>query len=205
MVSLRFTDRDMALIRWINGFSFVEAPHITRLWRVDPSRVRHRIPKFIDAGVLSHDRIFVGLPGVYRATSDGVALAGDDLPPVKKVNLQNYHHDRRVVSLALYLFETVGADFLPDRRVRHQLGLKGVGQPGHVPDGVIEVGGKRIAIELELTAKGSGRRKKILDGYRASIGFKEVWYYAASGVIEGLREFQKGYPFLRIMEVPDGI
>jgi hypothetical protein len=59
--------------------------------------------------------------------------------------------------------------------------LGGVGPSGrerlHYPDLLlIDPGGRRIAIELELSSKGRGRREKILAGYAADARIDVVLY-----------------------------
>ena len=66
--------------------------------------------------------------------------------------------------------------------------LGGVGPGGrerlHYPDLLlIDPGGRRIAIELELSSKGRGRREKILAGYAADARVDVVLYLVRDGRI----------------------
>lgn len=134
-------------------------------------------------GYLIHERIFRDSPGVYRPSAKGVEVAGDALG-TKKIRLATFHHDMTVVDVALALEENTGGQWRTERQIRHALGLAGVGQPGHIPDGILTFAdGRKIAVEVELTAKGVRRLEKIMRHYARAAEFKEVWYIAGSAAL----------------------
>jgi hypothetical protein len=91
------------------------------------------------------------------------------------VNLGTFRHDFRLVDLGLMLEAETGGKFTPDRRIRHDEGLSGVGQIGHIPDGYLSIcADKPIAIELELTVKSRARLQSIIHEYGGDLSVKEV-------------------------------
>lgn len=74
---------------------------------------------------------------------------------------------------------------------RYAVALKLNGGPRglHFPDLVVDGGGPRgglLAIELERTAKGAGRRRKIVAAYRDGLHVDQVRYYAAPATMRTL-------------------
>jgi len=202
-MSIKLTDRDLKLFHWLNGFGFATVDQIAKHWDVSNVCVYRRMLGLSTAGYITHERIFHGKPGVYRVTAEGVKVAGGELSPLKKINLQSYHHDLDVLNLSFSLLEAhgQGSQFLPERWLRHEKGLRGVGQKGHIPDGVFATSdGQKYAIELEISLKGSRRRKKILDSYLKNFDYQEVWYFCSRETFQRLDEHKNNYKFLKVME-----
>ena len=103
-----------------------------------------------------------------------------------------------MVDLAHDLITKTKGQFTPERRLREQRAIKGVGAEGHVPDGLLKVKSKKpIAIELELTLKGRERLEGIVEGY-LDRDLSAVWYFVTSdqirrrltSIIDGERLFK---------------
>lgn len=202
-MSIKLTERDVKLFHWLNGFGFATVEQIAKYWKVSNVCVYRRTRGLAEAGYLTHERIFHGKPGIYRVTAEGVKVAGHELSALKKINLQSYHHDLDVLNLSFSLLKEHGdnSQFLPERWLRHEKGLKGVGQKGHIPDGVFATSdGQKYAIELELSLKGSRRRKRILDGYLKNFDYAEVWYFCSRDTYQSLTDEKNNYKFLKVME-----
>lgn len=74
------------------------------------------------------------------------------------------------------------------------------GQRGHLADGVLLFpDGKQIAIEVELTMKGSWRLNKIISHYTVDHAFKEVWYFCAPGISTASQALDSFCSFLCIL------
>ena len=199
---MRVTERDVEMMKWINGFGFVMGDQVASWMGVCERVGNRRLRKLERAGLLMRERMFWRGGAVVRLTSDGVRMAGDEVGILKTVKLGTFEHDRQLVDLSLKIeAENEGSFFVPERRIRHELGLKGVGQQGHVPDGFLVLkNGAKIAVELELTRKQKFRLSKIIRGFQSNLKLKEVWYFCAPNVVGLLSEMTRGDEFFRIQE-----
>jgi len=179
---VRLTERDLQLIRWINGHRATTAEQVAKKFGLSIPVAKRRLYGLKSLGCLVYEKVFNGKPGIYMAASMGIDAANDQLPAAKFL-LGSYEHDLQLVDLAVMLEQKTGAEWKTDRQIRHEKGLKGVGTPGHIPDGVLSFpDGARIAIELELSPKGAGKTEKILKEYAGS-RFQEVWYFVNCGYL----------------------
>jgi hypothetical protein len=157
-----------------------------------------RLRALTTAGFLVSDRIFSRRPACYRITTKGLRAVGSSHPP-PQVDLSTYDHD---VGVAWLWVAARGGTFGPMRDVlsertlrSHDMGSdrieppfgvrRGAGAGGlHYPDLLlITPEGHRIAIELELTAKGRGRRERILSAYAADARVDAVVYLVDRTVV----------------------
>jgi hypothetical protein len=143
---------------------------------------KKRLSELKSSGYLRYEKVFHNKPGIYITDKNGIAVTSDELPAVK-IRLGSYEHDLTLVDLAIELEKRTGASWRTDRQIRHENGMAGVGIKGHSPDGILEfASGDLIAVELELSAKGTKRLDSILKDYAKS-RYKEVWYFASSDSI----------------------
>ena len=156
-----------------------------------------------EADFLEHQWPFRG-ERVYVPTKRAVNRSGDALPPLNRITHGSYVHDLKLIDLALWLAADTGGAFTPERRIRHERGLIGVGISGHVADGLLELGDdKPIAIELELSTKAKRRLAKIIRGYLSDLSIGEVWYFASSVAVRGSLERAVGnHAFIKIRDLP---
>jgi len=70
----------------------------------------------------------------------------------------------------------------------------------HLPDGVLELASRRVAIEVELTLKGSTRLDLILD--EVARRYPEVWYFASPRVAPTLARLAAESPWRNIVLHP---
>jgi hypothetical protein len=199
---VRLTQRDIEILKWMNGFGFVTVEHLQGKMLISKQAVYRRMRKLGEDGYVVHERIFVDEPGVFRVAKKGVDVSGDDLGP-GKITIGSYKHDLKVVNLALELEEKTGGIYLPERRIRKEKGMKGVGQAGHVPDGILILpDGKQIAVEVELSTKGAARLEKILKGYVRLTEFTAVWYFVESLTIaERVKNLSAKMPFIQVFHL----
>jgi hypothetical protein len=185
---VQLTDRDRMLLSFVADHRLVLAGQVQVLLGASDWVTRGRLRALSRAGYLAQHRLFHQQPACYQATRRGLAAIGSDLPK-PRIDLRSYMHD---VGLGwLWLSARAGSfgpvsEVLSERQLRSHDGLPGSGRererlgvrmfgfgPGgreqlHYPDLLLRTpDGKRIAIELELTAKGRTRREKILSGYGA--------------------------------------
>ena len=205
MGKMIFQDRDAEILRWVNGFGFATAEQIQKFMGVGQTAAYVRIKKLVEGGYLVRDRILHGQARIHKVTKKGVLACGDALLPVKDVNLGTFRHDMKLIDLALMLEERTGGHFIPDRRIRHDEGLSGVGQLGHIADGLLYIEGhKPVAIELELSIKSRARIQSIIDGYGGDLSIKEVWYFTDQQSVEqAISKAAKDYPFIKVRRIPE--
>lgn len=169
--------------------------------------VRARLGVLTDAKLLTRRSLFYRQAACYQVTGAGLAAAGSSLPR-PRLDLRCYLHD--VGCAWLWLGARAGAfgpaaDVVSERRLRSHDGrpdrdgpplgvrLGGYGPHGreqlHYPDLVVRsIDGRQVAIELELTGKGQGRRERILGGYGADNRIDAVVYLAPTpSVVRNLR------------------
>ena len=163
-----------------------------------------RVKKLVDDGYLKKDRILHGQAKVHTLTPKGRMICEDDLYHLTDINLGTFRHDTLLIDLALWLEQKTGGHFIPPRRIRHNEGLSGVGQIGHIPDGYLVIGQEKpVAVELELSVKSYTRIKGIIDDYGGNFRVSEVWYYTDRKDVERVvSKVADGYPFIKIFDLP---
>ena len=201
---MRFVERDGEILRWMNGFGFANADQIMRFMGVKKSSCYARLKKLIEGGYLEHEYVLHGLSGIYKLTQKGTIASGDHLRGSGEIRLGTFKHDLALVDLALDLTDKTGGSFIPQRRIRHDEGLSGVGQTGHVADGYLYLPEqeKPIAVELELTVKARSRLNAIIQDYGGNLAVSEVWYFCKEqSVISALQKAAQGYSFIKIFDL----
>jgi hypothetical protein len=191
----RITARDLELLGFIAEHRLVLPGHIQALLTTSSEAASARLRSLASAGYLRQEAIFHRQPSCYQITRKGLATIGSGYGP-PRLDLRCYSHDVGIAWLWLAarrgtfgpLREQVSErrlrslDARPDRSggpagVR----LGGFGPAGkprlHYPDVLLVLeGGQRVAVELELTAKGRARRDKILSGYAVDSRIDAVLY-----------------------------
>lgn len=202
---MRLTERDLRILKWLNGHRMATVDQMTKAFGMSKRMGYRRLSEMEKAGYLQHQRLFLEKPGVYFPTSSGVAVCGDDMPAISKLNLGTYEHDLQLVDLSLQLVDKTDGEWVSERRLRREKGLDGVGVPGHVPDGLLRLSdGSIVAVELERTLKGNRRLGDILKGYlKGEHGpVSEVWYYCRTeGIAEKIR--RQGGSLVKTFRWPD--
>lgn len=199
--------RDIDILRWINGFGFASVKQIQGFMQVGTTAAHVRVKKLVDEGYLKKDRVLHGQAKVHKLTSKGRTICEDALYHLTDINLGTFRHDHLLIDLANYLEKKTGGNFIPPRRIRHNEGLSGVGQIGHIPDGYLVVGDEKpVAIELELSVKAYARIKNIIHNYGGDLSVREVWYYTdRQDVAKAVGKVASGYPFIKIIDLPQGM
>jgi hypothetical protein len=192
---IRLTDRDRVLLGFAACHRIVLAAHLEILLGATPAAVATRLRALQRAGYLGAQRPFDRQPRSYWITRRGLGAIESSLP-TPRPELGSYRHDLGVAWL--WLAGRHGAfgparEIVSEREMRSRDGtsgrradpfgvrLGGVGPGGrqrlHYPD-LLLVGakGRRVALELELSAKGRARRERILAGYAADGRIDSVLY-----------------------------
>lgn len=196
----RLTSRDRQLLGFVAEHRLVLGAHVQGLLGLTVAAAYARLRRLTAAGYLRHENVFHRQPGCYQVTRKGLGAIGSPYSP-RPVNVGEYQHD---VGLAwLWLAARRGAfgemrEVIGERRMRSGdaspertgepfgVRLGGYGAGGrerlHYPDLLLVTpNGKRVAVELELSAKGRTRREKILSGYAADGRIDAVLYLVEQG------------------------
>jgi DNA-binding MarR family transcriptional regulator len=201
---IRITDRDLEILNFINNFGFCELPQIGKRFNLKIRRAYQIVNRFIEAGLLEHERIFYKKHGIYRLTQKGAKYT--ELPPLYRVSLANYKHDILMIEVYLKLRALYPeAEWISERQLKHDKYFDGLGKKGHLPDGILKFPNeiirgeaKQVAIEVELTAKGKKRTESILTGYGKDFSITEVWYYCANNTVEFIRSNAARMQFVKV-------
>lgn len=182
-----------ALLAFIGEHRFVLPAQAGVLLGTTEEVATKRLHELADAGYLIEQAVLTGQPVTYRVTRRGLDLTGSRLRSLP-ISLTNYWHD--IGAAWLWLAARNGA-FGPAREVfaervmrsrdarggdaRFGVRLGGLGRDGrerlHYPDLLlVDNGGRRVAIELEITTKSPSAREKILAGYAADPRIDKVVY-----------------------------
>ncbi len=195
-------DRDAALLELIAEHRFVTPEHAQTLLGAPTTRVRARLRSLERVGYVRRARPFEGRTSLFLITGKGLRAAGSPLSP-PRLHLNCYEHD---VGVAWLWLAARAGTFGPlrlahsERRMRstdatapagrepYAVRLPGLGAAGrerlHYPDLLLVTqAGKRVAIELELSAKGRTRRERILGAYAADARIDAVLYLVHSRAV----------------------
>lgn len=201
LVTARLTERDVELLSFLSEHRLALPAHAAVLLDVSAGTAAARLSRLVDAKLLKREPAVPGTPSWYRITRRGLGVIGSSLPP-PQIDLRSYRHD---VGVAWLWLAARGGAFGPvneiigERRLRSLDGaraaddapaaddttagvrLGGFGPHGrerlHYPDLILRTsGGRRIALELELTPKTRTRLETILGGYGADPRFDGVVY-----------------------------
>lgn len=192
--AVRVTERDCELLAFAARHRLVHAGHVATLLGVTEARAGAILARLARGGYVRKQPVF-DRPACYRITRPGLAVAGAALPP-PGVDLRSYEHD--VGAAWLWLAARDGAfgplrEILAERQLRSHdeapdradaplaVRLGGIGRGGrerlHYPDLLLlRPDGRRIAVELELSAKSRTRLAGILAGYGADPRIDAVLY-----------------------------
>ena len=186
----RLTARDLRLLEFIASHRFVLAAHVIHWLAADRAVAYRRLGGLADLGFLAYTRPFDDQPGAFLITPAGLNLIQSRLS-APLIDLGCFRHDAALAWLQLAIQLTTGEEILTERQMRaadrdgthepfylelHELGPGGRPRR-HYPDLVLlDPGGRRRALELELTQKSRSRLELILIAYAAHPQIDSVIY-----------------------------
>lgn len=209
----RLTVRDRELLRFIAGHPFVLACHVQELLGVDRAVAYRRLSGLINAGLLAHRRIFHAEPGVFQITPGGLGLIDSSLREPRldlrsyrhdvgvgwlwlMARAGRFGSAEAVVSERELRggYERARARRLdpldPDPVLGEPAGLTvdldatAARQQLHHPDILVcRPGGRRVALELELSLKSRARLERILLAYSLAPELEQVVYLTDSRAV----------------------
>jgi len=199
---MRLTDKDSEIISWICRMRYVTCEQVQKKFGLKRRTAYWRLSRLVKGGYLRQKRIFLYKPGVYM--SNETIMAGDlMLKPVKRISLLGFEHNRTVVDVSIAL-EKMGSwisdrEFLVEKEVKNRFV-----EDFHCPDGILVIGEKRIAIEVELTQKSLKSMERILKKHRRSRDYDEVWYLAGKhSLVEWLKKLTAREEKIKVMRLKE--
>lgn len=209
MDSSPLTEQDGELLAFLADHRVALAGHLQLATGLRPPALRRRLRALMAEGLVAERQVLHRQPAAYLITRRGLRTVGSALPRAE-LNLQGYVHD--VGAAWLWLAARDGAfgpvrEVLSERQLRSHDGLPrnpeaaeahggrlavrlfALGPGGrerlHYPDLVLHTAdGRRVALELELSAKSSARLEGILAGYGADPRIDAVAYVVNDDRIE---------------------
>ena len=202
---IQLTDQDLELLEFLAEHRLALPDHAAALLGRAVDTARMRLTRLVKMGYVREERVFHGHPPMHLITRTGLRAVGRTLKP-PKLDVREYQHDVGVAWLWIAARRgTFGPvrEVIAERRMRSQDGardgdgssapllgvrLGGVGPRGrervHYPDLLLTTaGGRRIALELELSPKGRTRLEAILAGYAADPRIGGVVYLVEDAAV----------------------
>lgn len=196
------TDRDIEILRFINDFGFCEITHICKAFGLSRLRAYQIMKRLVVLDFVIHQRIFYGKRGIYSLSKLGASQT--QLSELKKIPLAHYDHYLKVIDVYLHLLKCYpDSEWISERHVLKKQFSRGLGQKGHIEDGVLILDGKQIAIEVELSKKGGYRVEKIVRSYASRFEIHAVWYFCSDHVRPALDALTPKYTYLKVHSIKD--
>ena len=212
----RVTARDKEIVRWIGRLRMASAAQVAERFDLGRAVAYARLGGLVRLGLLEHARVFHRAPGVYLATRAGLASVDLDLPPARidlrtyahdleltslVSELEREHGRERIITEREMRAADAPLGGVPAEGPRFAIPLAGAygqlqltpagRQRLHFPDCVVAQGCGApstwmLAVELERTAKGRARLRRILAGYVAARRISAVRDYARGDRVRDL-------------------
>ena len=194
------TDRDYKILREVNRWGYSLGRHIKELCGFEGTRATdRRLKLLIEAGYLERKKILYGVPSVYKLTYKGKILIGAN-KRTEQVRIERIPHDMAVLDTVCFFVKKyqITTDDIISEKDLHS--ADGFGNRSHKPDFIFTKGGKKHAVEVELTLKAKERlQKNIRDNY-LSYDY-QIWVVPEkeNKIIKLLNEYQTKYDNLEII------
>jgi len=194
----RVTERDLGILRWMTRHGLVTADQVAHQFFTSPWAAYRRLRALGMLGLIRRDATHYRHPAVIRVTTAGARLAAVGVGPAPLV-LDRVSHSLALVDLTERLLaDHPDATLTTEREYKAHLlrALRAGVRPtkGRIPDGILRLsspdGTLRVALELDLTAKGTRQVEQVITAYASLYivapideGFNRVWWYAAPGAV----------------------
>lgn len=191
------TRKDIYVLRWLACQYAGRTDHLKQLLGCGDRQTQRVIARLRAHDLVVCERILIREPPWIMPTATGLRLSATGFrmwPP----NVVLLNHIAAVNQVRLHIEErSPDGRWISERQLARKEGTK-----KHLADGVVQLDGQTIAIEVELTAKSRARTTKIIETLAKS--YDTVLYYAAPEPYEILTELNssKRWPTLGIRELP---
>jgi hypothetical protein len=189
--------RDLELVGWLGEQYAARTDQLETLLGCGPRTVQRVIARLRDAGLITTRRLLVGEPAWVIPTSAGLRAASQSYGAWQpRIGL--LAHVAAVNDVRLHVqVRSPESEWVPERLLARE---RQAGE--HLPDGVVIIEGRRVAIEVELTVKSQRRLTAILDELNGR--FDAVLYFCAPGPRRQLTQHEQSerWPKLGVRELP---
>jgi hypothetical protein len=175
------TDEEVRLLRPISEHGTVTLDQLVRLVGLSEDEGARRFEGLVALG-WARTRRYVGFEGEWLSLRDGGAKRSGTGLSVGELHAGELMHRHAITEARLALCEEMpGAEWICEREY-----WRGPRDGAVVPDGVILVGGTRVAIEVELSAKAAGTTRRMM--VERCGAFDRVIYLCPPGKVRRLIE-----------------
>lgn len=195
---MQLTKKDQELLAWIGKMGYVSCEQVKKKTGVGRRAAYWRLHRLVENNYLRHmfyRRYEAGIYAPNVCTESRNIL----LSPQRKISPFNVRHNLMVVDVSLVLSKK--GEWISDREFAALKKMDGI-EEFHCPDGILETGDKKIAIEVELLQKSKSRLEKILRAHNRSEDYEEVWYLVPDRkMLERMQKLCRGYDSVKIFEL----
>lgn len=197
------TDRDVAILNFINEFGFCEMPQIERKFGVKTPRSYKVMQRLVKAGLVCHERVFYNRHGAFYLSHEGAKYT--QLPAILNLPKDNYKHQLTIMEVYFKLIQLYPeAAWVSERMLKRDKFTEGIGKTGHIPDGkIIFPDNREIAIEVELTLKSKRRLEQIFRAYGAQIAITEVWYFCSQNIMSSISKVVANKSYIKLHKIEE--
>lgn len=186
------TGRDVELLRYVTRHGVCTGDQLGRKFFAGSTATWRRLRILDDIGLVHRQRTWWQGPRVVLTTRVGAEVARADLPPAT-LRLEVLEHALSIVDLSEQLLaQHPASTWITERELRRDAlrALRADGmetRPSKVrtADGVLVLGERRIAVELDLTAKRTEVYEGLFRAYAAMPGLAGVFWFAKSAQVRG--------------------
>lgn len=190
------THRDSRIVAWIGSLGAAGAEHVMRRFEMSRSVTYQRLNSLTRDGLLEHQPVLYGRPGMYCATTTGLRWQGLDRLGACRIRPGGFEHAWQVAQAAVELHDGLPDwDVMSERMIRSieadsgepfasaQLGHTSDKSALHRPDlALISPDAAILAsVEIELSIKSTARLATICRGWARARHVNSVYYLAATG------------------------
>lgn len=194
--TLRASDLD--LVRWLAEQYAARVDHLEALTGRGPRTVQRVLARLREAQLLSTRRMLVGEPAWVIPTPAGLRACGSPFGAWQpRIGL--LAHAAAVNSVRLHVeARSPGCEWICERGLARERSPK-----DHLPDGVVLLDGRSLAIEVELTVKGARRIEAIVG--ELCVRHDAVVYFCAPAPYRRLSELATPgrWPKLEVRRLPE--
>lgn len=188
------TDRDAQIVYWIGSLGAAGAEHVMRRFQMSRSVTYQRLNSLTRDGLLEHQAVLYGRPGMYCATSAGLRWRDLGRLGVCRVRPGGFEHAWQVAQAAVELQACLPDwDVMSERMIRSfegewdkpfasaEIGRSGERPMLHRPDLALVSPEDElvVSIEVELSVKSAARLATICRGWARARHLYGVYYLAA--------------------------
>ena len=192
---MQLTKKDRELLTWMGQMGYVSCEQVMKKTGVARSAAYWRLHRLVESKYIRHISYGRYEAGIY-ATNVFTESGGILLAPLRKASPYNIRHNLTVVDVSLALSRQ--GEWISEREFSAMKRLEG-NKEFHCPDGILVVGNKNIAVEVELMQKSGKRLRKILQKHNRARDYDEIWYLVPNERMrEKFQDVTREYPSVKV-------